>query len=135
MPTLEIIEKSLEISDDIIKKLEKKGVLKIENEVNPLLLDYNLYKLEVSKLIEQYISQSEEIEKLLKYEGSFSEYKILKVIKKYGVASPKLIDDELTGIKKSWINRLLNNMLKKKLIEKIGKGLYQLDEIGKEMLK
>ncbi len=134
LPTMEIVERSLEVSNDVIKKLENQGVLEITNEINPLLMDYNRYKLKVDRLVDIFISQIEETEKLIKSKRSLSEYKILKVIKKFGVASPKLIDDEL-GIKKPWINRLLSKMLNKGLIKKIGKGLYKLDEKGKEIIK
>ncbi len=135
LPTLEILERNLELTEDMIQKLNKKGLLKIENKVNPLLQDYNLYFLEVGKLIEQYLSQSDEIEKLLEYEGSLSEYKILKIIEKFSVASPKLMVKELPTISRSWISKLIKSLLDKGFIKKIEKGLYQLDKKGREIIK
>ena len=134
MPTIEIFERTIEVDEDFITRLEKEGLLKIENKVNPLLLDYNEYKLEVSKLVEMFISNSIELEKLMKYEGSLSEYQILKTIDKFSVVSPKLLEKQLP-ISRSWVNRKLSDLLEKKYIKKIEKGLYQLDEKGKEVIK
>ncbi|MHA1383721.1 MAG: MarR family transcriptional regulator [Candidatus Helarchaeota archaeon] len=136
MPTLEIIEKSIKVTDAVIKKLEARGLLEITNEINPLLMKYNVYKLKVDRLVDEFISQVDETEYLLKSEGSLSEFKILKVIEKYGVVSPKLIDEELK-ITKPWINRLLKKMVEKGLVEKIkkGRGLYKINEKGKELIK
>ena len=134
MPTIEIFERTIEVDEDFITRLEKEGLLKIENKVNPLLLEYNEYKLEVSKLVEMFISNSIELEKLMKYEGSLSEYQILKTIDKFSVVSPKLLEKQLP-ISRSWVNRKLSDLLEKKYIKKIEKGLYQLDEKGKEVIK
>ena len=49
---IEILERNVDIEEDAIKKLDELGLLRVENKVSPLLLDYNEYKLEVGKLIE-----------------------------------------------------------------------------------
>jgi len=137
--TLEILDKNLEIDELDLLKLKKEGVLEIETQVDPLLMEYTSYKLNVRKLIERLFNQIDEnrklVEKFIGYEGLFSEYKILNVIDQYETASPKLIHSNLKGLSKPTINRILSRLLEKGFIKKIETGLYKLKEKGRNMIK
>lgn len=139
---LEILNKNVEINDDNLEILRENEVIEIGITTNPLLMESYVYRLNTNKLVERFISlaisQTNELERILRYKGLFNEYKILRIIEKYQVVSPKLIENSLPGISKSWLNRILNNLLKKEFIKKIEKdvkGLYVLTKKGEELIR
>ncbi|NVM02454.1 MAG: hypothetical protein HWN67_08965 [Candidatus Helarchaeota archaeon] len=142
MVILEILNKNVEINDDNLEILRENEVIEIGITTNPLLMESYVYRLNTNKLVERFISlaisQTNELERILRYKGLFNEYKILRIIEKYQVVSPKLIENSLPGISKSWLNRILNNLLKKEFIKKIEKdvkGLYVLTKKGEELIR
>ncbi|MHA1380260.1 MAG: MarR family transcriptional regulator [Candidatus Helarchaeota archaeon] len=138
MVTVELLDTKLDIDEIEFIKLKNAGVLEIEKEVDPLLIEHTIYKLNVRKLINRFFSQTNEnkklVEKFINYDGLFSEYKILNIIKQYETASPKLIHSKLRTISKPTISRILSKLLEKGFIKKIETGLYKLNEKGRNLI-
>ena len=139
---LEISSESIEISDENLDLLREYDVIEIGTTTNPLLMESYVYRLNANKLINRFISlaisQTDELDRILRYKGLFNEYKILKIIEKYQVVSPKIIENNLPGVSKSWLSRILNNLLNKEFIKKMEKdvkGLYVLTKKGEEIIK
>ena len=139
---LEISNENVETDDENLEILRGHDVIEIGIITNPLLMESYVYKLNVDRLVERFISlaiaQTNELERILRYKGLFKEYKILRIIEKYQVVSPKLIENSLPGVSKSWLSRILNNLLKKGFIQKVEKevkGLYVLTKKGEEIIK